>query len=315
MIVNEMYQGQGLGNQIWNLLATRIIAEKMNYEWGINVKKPFKASHFLPNMSYGINVTTGDSPEGGPPTVLPDDITNYYKEPMLHYPPDMGGEDASFFDSYFWESLPDNTKIDGIFQKIGYIKDRRKEISYWLEPSVKNYDYFNDDICVIHFRGNDYLGTTAWTPSEYYKNASEEMLKINSNMKFFVVTDDEENAKNFIPFAEIIGANKSNWVFDERLQESRPDHAIDYSIIYYSKYLIISSSTFSFWPAWASPNVKKVIAPKYWFDHKISNGWWRPDDSIVDDWFYLDREGNLTNGVECKEQYERYKLTNNFYHG
>ena len=35
----------------------------------------------------------------------------------------------------------------------------------------------------------------------------------------------------------------------------------------------------------------KVIAPKYWFDHKTSNGWWRGDDIIVKDWDYIDVEG------------------------
>jgi hypothetical protein len=37
------------------------------------------------------------------------------------------------------------------------------------------------------------------------------------------------------------------------------------------------------------------------------------DDSIVDDWYWLDREGDLMTGIECKKEYEMYKETKEFY--
>jgi len=51
-----------------------------------------------------------------------------------------------------------------------------------------------------------------------------------------------------------------------------------------------------------------VIAPKYWFDWKTSEGWWRPHESIVDDWYWLDREGDLMTGVECKKEYDNDQI-------
>ena len=38
MLVNEIYLGSGIGNQIWTSVVTRIIAEKLGYKYGIKVK-------------------------------------------------------------------------------------------------------------------------------------------------------------------------------------------------------------------------------------------------------------------------------------
>ena len=35
MIVCEIYKGSGLGNQLWNLVVTKILAEKHKYSWGV----------------------------------------------------------------------------------------------------------------------------------------------------------------------------------------------------------------------------------------------------------------------------------------
>ena len=75
----------------------------------------------------------------------------------------------------------------------------------------------------------------------------------------------------------------------------------------------MSSSTFSFWPVWTSKLSEKVIAPKYWFDYKSSNGWWRGDDIIVKEWDYIDTKGVLKSGIECQEEYDLYKSLNSYY--
>lgn len=67
-----------------------------------------------------------------------------------------------------------------------------------------------------------------------------------------------------------------------------------------------------FGPVWTNKDCD-VIAPKYWFDWKNSSGWWRPDESIVDEWYWLDREGDLMTGTECKKEYVMYKETKEFY--
>jgi len=176
MIVSELYSGSGLGNQLWNLVVPRIVAERHGYEWGVKKSNPFKACAFMTNFDFGREVIGGTGPEGGPPDSLPEGIVNYYKERDERYPSYMGGEEVMFFDEYLWNNLPDNTKIDGCFQKMGYITDRRDDIIKWLDYDNKITDYSSDDICVIQFRGGDYLTGASWLPPEYYQNAAKHML-------------------------------------------------------------------------------------------------------------------------------------------
>tara|TARA_B100001093_G_C26669513_1_gene945550 strand:+ start:837 stop:998 length:162 start_codon:yes stop_codon:yes gene_type:complete len=35
MIVSEIYNGSGLGNQLWNIVAPRCIAEHRGFRWGV----------------------------------------------------------------------------------------------------------------------------------------------------------------------------------------------------------------------------------------------------------------------------------------
>ena len=318
MIVSEIYSGSGLGNQLWNLIVPRIIAERYGYEWGAKKSNPFKGSEFMTSYDFGKKVISGYGPEGGPPIQLPKGIVNYYKERFDPYPQNMGGDDAMIFDDFLWNNLEDNTKIEGCFQKIGYIRDRRDDIIEWLKPDLSITDFSKDDICVIQFRGGDYLTGSAWCPPEYYNNAAKVMQEINPSMKFVVITDDPINAQKFMPWAIIVGSA----VMEEKdlLQGSIGWYkypggpiGVDYSILNNAKYAIISASTFSFWPCWTNTQFKTIIAPKYWTDFKISNGWWRGDDNIVDQWLYLDMKGNPMIGSDCRIEYDKYRSQNSFY--
>ena len=104
------------------------------------------------------------------------------------------------YDELLYNTIPDNTKVDGTFQRLRYINDRRDDIIQWLKPSITVTEYSSDDFCVIQFRGGEYLITSAWCPPEYYRMAADRMLEINPNMKFGVITDDPENAQKFIPW-------------------------------------------------------------------------------------------------------------------
>jgi len=317
MIVTEIYRGSGLGNQIWNLIVSRILAERYGYKWGVKKTTPFKARKFMPDFDFGEEVVGGNTPrEGQPPESLPVGVTNYIRE--RNDPLPQCGHSGIFFDNSLWNNLPDNSKIDGLFQCLGYINDRKDDIRKWLSHNVNVTEYSADDICVIHFRGGEYLITASWCPKEYYSAARDKMLEYNPNMKFVVVTDDPENATKFIPWAEVVGA--TTLAEQEDIEQGTGffkyrggNIGVDYSILHNAKNIIMSASTFSFWPVWTSVLVKKVIAPKYWFDYKTSDGWWRGDDMIVPEWDYLDVSGNLFSGSDCQQEYDLYKNSNPYY--
>jgi hypothetical protein len=317
MIVTEIYRGSGLGNQIWNLVVSRILAHRHGYKWGVKKSTPFKARKFMPDFDYGEEVTGGHTPrEGQPPESLPDGITHYIRE--RNDPLPQCGHSGIFFDPGLWNNLPDNSKIDGLFQCLEYINDCKDDIRQWLSHNVNVTEYSDEDICVIHFRGGEYLITASWLEPKFYENARDRMLEHNPNMKFVVVTDDPENANKFIPWAEVVGATTLNE--QEDIEQGTGffkyiggNIGVDYSILHNARNVIMSASTFSFWPVWTSNVSPKVIAPKYWFDHKTSNGWWRGDDMIVRDWDYIDREGKLFNGTDCQKEYDLYRLTTPYY--
>ena len=340
MIVSEIYNGSGLGNQLWNIVAPRCIAEHRGFRWGVrrditnsgkgksNVPsvelKTFKGCQFLTNIDFGDEVTGGVThQEGQEPSELPDGIEYYARERVDEYPRELhslSNEAAMFYDDLLYNTIPDNTKVDGTFQRLRYINDRKSDIIEWLKPNLTVTDYSSDDFCVVQFRGGEYLITSAYSPPEYYALARERMLEINPNMKFGVITDDPENAKKFIPWAPIIGSSAMDTEDPmAHLQGSGfyiykgGPIAVDYSILHNAVHSIIASSTFAFWPAWTNTKAKTLIAPKYWFDYKRSNGYWRGDDNIVDDWMYLDTSGRMMSGVDCKEEYREYRKKHSFY--
>jgi len=318
MITSEIYYGSGIGNQIWHYIVTRLIAERNGYSYGIMGKEKWKGQAFMP-IDFGEEVIGGSGPEGGPPETLPEGITNYYKESFVRHPLTNGN--VGFPDPNLL-NVPDGTKIEGTFQRMSYIDEHRERICDWLsyDDSLSFPEYTNSDCCVIQFRGGDYLTGNSALPPSYYRMAMHWMRSItnNRNLKFYVVTDDPINAQKYIPDAEVIGSAVS----DEKdpyqgsigwYEYPGGPIGIDYSILNQAENVIISASTYAFWPTWTNRNAENVIAPRYWFDWNASDGWWRPSESIVDDWFWLDRDNNLDTGETCRKEFESYKKTNPLY--
>ena len=51
----------------------------------------------------------------------------------------------------------------------------------------------------------------------------------------------------------------------------------DFKLLYYSKYNIISNSSFSWWTTWLSDNKIVVIGPDRWFNYKNKELGFEPD--------------------------------------
>jgi len=282
MIITEIYNGQGLGNQLFCYVTTRTIALDKGFDWGIMNPHKFKCLDFM-KLDFGNQVSGGDGPEGGPPKSLPEGITNYYVEKKSTHP--IHNCDVREFDSDLL-LIPDNTKIDGNLQSEDYFIHRKNEIKKWLSVKEEKecYDFSSKDICVINLRGGEYrcFGFLYLT-KVYWDNAIKNMIKINPNFRFVVVTDDIYAAKEMFPNFEVYHF----------------DIGRDYSIIKNAHYLILSNSSFAFFPTWTSDTVKFIIAPKYWARHNISDGFWSSGYNLYRDWMWMDREGNLFSYDDC----------------
>jgi hypothetical protein len=288
MIVTEIYNGQGLGNQLACYITTRVVALDKGYEFGIMNPHKFKCLDFM-DLDFGLSVTGGSGPEGGPPTTLPDGIKYYYKEKLtrLH-----NGSDVTIDDPEL-ENIKDNTKIDGNFQSEERIWHRKDEIKQWLKikPEKDCYEYSRGDICIINFRGGEYAGNADFfLNKQYWDNAVNRMLKLDPNFKFIVITDDVFTAKMFFP---------NFYVFHF-------DIATDFSIIKNAHYLILSNSSFPYYSTLCSETVKYILAPKYWGRHNISDGYWSCGYNIFKNHNYIDRENKIFTYDECKNEFNQY---------
>lgn len=289
MIVTEIYNGQGLGNQLWCYVVTRVIAKDKGYKFGIKSPEKFKGKEFI-NLNFGEKVVGGSGPGGGPPVTLPKGIRYYYNERKIIHP--LTDADIRTYDRNL-VNIPDNIKIDGIMQDEQYILHRKNEIRRWLKVKKKYecYDYSGDNICVMNFRGGEYVTIkNVFLTKKYWDNAMKNMLKINKHFKFVVITDDIQTAKKFFPKLDIFHFGMAK----------------DYVVIKNAKYLILSNSSFAWFPAWLNENLKFCIAPKYWSQHNVSDGYWGCGYNITKEWYYQDRQGKLFNYDDCLKEIRDY---------
>ena len=120
---------------------------------------------------------------------------------------------------------------------------------------------------------------------------TKNMKKYNSNLEFIIITDDVESANLILP----------------EIKAYHFDIGKDYSIIKNSHYLILSNSSFSFFPSFTSETLKLAIAPKYWARHNVSNGYWSTEQNLYSDYLWQDKEGKLFTKEQCLNELIKYK--------
>lgn len=241
------------------------------------------------DIDCGCPVIGGSGPEGGPPIELPQDIRNYYRERPCQI---SDGTDVRLIDPLFYK-IEDETKLDGLFQSERMILHRLQDIKKWLKvkPEFDIYDYSDDNTCVINFRGGEWTAHPKFfLHPRYWANAVAHMRMVNSNFRFVVVTDDPPVAKQFFPNFQVIhqGIGK------------------DYAIVKNAKYLIISNSSFAYFPTLTSETAKLIIAPRYWGRHNISDGYWSLGYNISNNYEYLDRDGSIYSYARCVADFKKY---------
>ena len=137
-------------------------------------------------------------------------------------------------------------------------------------------------------------------PSNPSCYAIDNMIKYNPKMKFAIVTDDVAAANTMLP----------------EYPAYHDEIAWDYVAIKNARNVICSTATFACFPLWTSETLEYCIAPKYWFHHNLSQGWWSLGCSIYSyPSHYMDRSGNLFTPDECRVEWEEYKKTSKIYEG
>ena len=283
MIGTEFLKGQGLGNRLFCYITARSLALDLGYEFGTAGKENLNADFLL--------LDTGkDIPDPAAFTRYDEADRRLWLPTSAH---DMvhgiyvAGKDEGLF------HLQDNTLIYGNLQDESYFSRHYGELSDWLrvKPEYESYEYTADDLCILNIRGGEYTGKPElFLRRRYYLDAMKIMRQELPAMRFMIVTDDEDAARRLFPSMEI--------------HHFSPEK--DYVTLKNARYLILSNSSFGFFPAVTSKTLKKAIAPKYWARHNVSDGYWASEQNIYEGFSYLGRDGKLYSARQCREELSRY---------
>lgn len=291
------------GNHMWQYSVCRLIAEKKGYEWGVD-PSPTHDYHNGMNQMYFMDVDFGKFPAG--------EFKDFHERWTIYKHIDE--VNVTFLDPRVYD-IEDGTRmighngaLGGIYQCEDYLIDKRGEILQWFKIKNEYKDKFDlemekmgisldEDTCVINFRGGEYRGmSTVILRREYWRDSINHMLSVNPNMKFILVTDDPDCARSFMPFD---------------IPAIHGEIGFDFYLINQARWVILSNSTFGWWAGWLNTVVEKIIAPKYWARHNVSDGYWATGESYTRGFEYLGRDGSLFDYEICKkEALNYYKLKN-----
>jgi hypothetical protein len=224
----------------------RVLALDKGTEFGMIYPEKFKGSNFM-NLDMGIPVK---------------DLLYDYAEKSEK---NEAGNEVRDYDWTGVNSIKDFTLIDGYWQGEKYYQHHLDKMREWLK--VESQDMPND-LCVISFRGGEYVGVPdLFLPKEYWRKAIEIMRLKYFHIKFEVQTDDIETAKEFFPDFKVIHDVGYNW-----------------KAIRYAKHLIVSNSSFHILPSLLG-NAKEIIAPKYHAGY--NKGYWQLKQNQYDKFIYI----------------------------
>lgn len=298
MIGTRLLKGQGLGNALFCYVTTRCLAKRQQTDFAILGKEVLEGIAGKNNGLYFMNLDFGMPAKE-------EEFTRVYHE----------REDRLFLGNsrhdcrigcYVTGADPklmeveEGTLVYGNMQAEEYLLPYREEIKQWLQvkPEYDSNEYTRDNLCVINIRGGEYRGSPElFLGRRYWLKGMAHMRSLRPDMEFMVITDDVEAAEKVLPEVPAY-----HFALDK-----------DYVTIKNARYLLLSNSSFAFFPALTSETVREIIAPKYWARHNVSNGYWASEQNIYSGWKYMDRRGRLYTAGECRQELEKYKKTSQSY--
>lgn len=247
----------GLGNQIFQLSAALLFAKKIGLNKisiDLSGLTKYESKHknelvyFFDFKDMKVNYVRNKIIDFRIPKILPLKLPFY---PFIS-------------DKNFQISLRNPNKqfmiLDGYFQDCLTQEDFDKEIKILKEFFLPTKYEQDDESCIIHIRGGDFvkLGWDVISPKEYYINAIKIMKNEYKKNKFKVVTDDKNYANTVLEQLDINYEFIGNSIYD------------DFYLIGKYKYRILSSSTFSMWASALANNENSVvISPEYWTPNNL----------------------------------------------
>ena len=293
MIFIKFEKGQGLGNQLWNYVTLRSIAQYKSYDYSVIDFHNFKGITFLEIEKSNKNFNKFDFVE---------EKTNNYNE-IIYYDKELRNFSCDYDEAIL--EISDNTILNGLFQSEKYILPTKKLINDFIKTK-KNKIFINEDwdkLCILNIRGGEYKRhKNLILPKSYWTNAIKNMRKLYPKLIYKIVTDDYRYAKKLLPDIDII----------------KGDISSDFNLLKKAKYLIISNSSFSYFPIRMGNDPDIVIAPFCWsrFGNKYNR--WSSPANCYENFKWQDYKGNIVSEKELyfslsetRKEFEKYNVRTN----
>jgi len=279
MIATELYDGQGLGNQLWVYAAARSIAEQLGIGFVLKGYERFKGREFL-EIDPMVNVTVKEQQYINECAVDRFYETQYYDGDLKYF--------SSGFDERV-NQLRGHVQLEGLFQSERYFFGNLDKINRYIRLKQ---DWLTkvtvpDDTCILNVRGGEYKRhKNLILPMNYWKQAIKNMSDNTETTKYLIVTDDTKYARAIFPNYEILSG----------------DIGECYSALYNAKNLILSNSSFAYFPAKINPHTPYVIAPMYWarYGNKLKR--WASPANLYTSWLWQDEMGTLHTYNDCTNE-------------
>ena len=281
LIFTEFYEGQGLGNQLWVYAASRSIAEYLSVPFAVQGMERFKGADFLKlDATVGVNLT--EAQELIKRSIQNGSLRSFHE--ATYFDPELDYFSSGYDDRI--EKIHGFTKLDGLFQSEKYFFGNLEKLKKYfvIDPHFLETNAVGSDVGVINLRGGEYKRHNSLIlPESYWKNAINN-LKANADIKhFLVVTDDKSYAKALFPQFEILQGGIGDC----------------YATLYNAEHLILSNSSFAYFPVKTSPNIKSVIAPQYWARFGNPYKRWASVANCYAGWEWQGSDGGLQSYEQC----------------
>jgi hypothetical protein len=243
--------GGGIGNQLFQFLAGKSLAARLNCEHFVDISSfvSYSFHHDFELKKIDQNIK-----------VLSTDLNNISKG--TYFLNETIGIKLNAIDPISFPSDCSTLVLKGYWQ---HEDNFSKDIAYafydqircWSESISSSYlDSINIDspFISLHLRRRDYLHMGI-CKEEYYIGAAKFLLESYSDAKIFVFSDEPNYSLNFLSL-----------YFSDKIKIINSGHDfVDLYIMSLSKAIVISNSTFSWWGAYFNEKEKDlIIAPEPW---------------------------------------------------
>lgn len=227
-MITSIYRG-GLGNQLFQIACGYFLAKNNNDNYKIN-----------PNLH--VEYGQGNHIKNYLNTIFKNIEKTDYKGDNLYKESQFNFSNINY---------QNNLLLDGYFQSEKYFPNFKKQLN---ELFNFNHENIKNDICTIHIRTGDYIRQPSFNviTKKYFDNSIKFIVNICPQVKFKIITDDINYAKNYIP-------NYLNFEF------STTSELNDLKLLSSSDFCIISNSSFSWWGSYLGKD-KITVCPCKWFN-------------------------------------------------